>query len=168
MLDARERIQELVVTLDIESVFEKFIGYAGCSTIEQIIESLQKNAIQDIQHIQYESILVSEDCPDREKIPSIYEDRIQIVSQRRINQLLQTKGNKFIGVLARHAGTLNSALFCEKALQHINNHYHDRVQVYEFSPVDTIDLYEDEDKVKITTNTNKINHLKDAPTQPYT
>jgi glycine/D-amino acid oxidase-like deaminating enzyme len=166
MLDARERVQELVVTLNMESVFEKFIGYAGCSTIEQIIENLQKNAIQDIQHIQYETILVSEECPDREKIPSMYEDRIHIVSQRRINQLLQTKGNKFIGVLARHAGTLNSALFCEKALQHITNHYHDRVQIYEFSPVDTIDLYED--KVKITTNTSKVNHLKDTPTQPYT
>ncbi len=165
LLNARERIQELVTTLDMEWVFEKFIGYAGCSTIEQVIESLQKNAIQDIQHIQYESVLISEDCLDREKIPSIYEDRIQIVSQRRINQLLQTKGNKFIGVLARHAWTLNSALFCEKALQHIINHHHDRVQIYEFSPVDTIDLYKN--KVQITTKTSKIQHLKDAPTQAY-
>ena len=165
MLDARERIQELVMTVDMEWVFEKFIGYAGCSTIEQIIESLQKNAIQDIQHIQYESILVSEECPDREKIPSIYEDRIQIVSQRRINQLLQTKWNKFIGVLARHAGTINSALFCEKTLQHITQHYHDRVQIYEFSPVDTIDLYDN--KAKITTKTSKIKHLKDSPQEDY-
>lgn len=166
MLDARERIQELITTLDMEWVFEKFIGYAWCSTIEQIIENLQKNAIQDIEHIQYESILVSEECPDREKIPSIYEDRIQIVSQRRINQLLQTKGKKFIGVLARHAGTLNSALFCEKAIQHITKHYHDRVQIYEFSPVENIDLHQD--KVNITTNTSKIHHLKDAPIQGYT
>lgn len=166
MLDAREHMQELVITLNMEWVFEKFIGYAGCSTIEQIIESLQKNAIQDIQHIQYESILISEDYPDREKIPSIYEDRIQIVSQRRINQLLQTKGNKFIGVLARHAGTLNSALFCEKAIQYITNHYHDRVQIYEFSPVETIDLYEN--RAIITTNTSKVHHLKDTPQEPYT
>jgi len=165
MLDARDRVQELVVTMDMEWVFEKFIWYAWCSTIEQIIESLQKNAIQNIQHIQYESILVSEDCIDLEKIPSMYEDRIHIVSQRRINQLLHTKWNKFIGVLARHAGTLNSALFCEKALQHITKHYHDRVQIYEFSPVDTIDLHED--KVKITTKTSKLNHLKDTPKQEY-
>lgn len=91
---------------------------------------------------------------------------IQIVSQRRINQLLQTKDNKFIGVLARHAGTLNSALFCEKAIQYIIQHYHDRVQIYEFSPVDSIDLYDE--KVKIKTNTSKVQHLKDTPQYNYT
>gem|GEM_PF-3627219 len=32
--------------MHMDDVFEKFIGYAGCSTIEQIIESLQKNTIQ--------------------------------------------------------------------------------------------------------------------------
>jgi len=165
LLDAREHIQELVTAMHMDDVFEKFIGYAGCSTIEQIIESLQKNTIQWLQHIQYESVLVSEDFDGRDKIPSIYEDMIQIVSQRRINQLLQTKGNKFIGVLARHAGTLNSALFCEKAIQHITKHYHDRVQIYEFSPVQTIDLYDE--KVKITTNTAKVTHLKDAPQYDY-
>jgi len=91
---------------------------------------------------------------------------IQIVSQRRINQLLQTKDSKFIGVLARHAGTLNSALFCEKATQHIIQHYHDRVQIYEFSPVDSIDLYDE--KIKITTDTSKVHHLKDTPQYNYT
>jgi len=32
--------------MDMEDGFEKFIGYAGCSTIEHIIETLQKNTIQ--------------------------------------------------------------------------------------------------------------------------
>jgi hypothetical protein len=150
-----------------DDVFEKFIGYSGCSTIEQLLENMQRNHIQEIQQIQYESILVSEDCPDLDKIPSMYEDMIHIVSQRRINQLLQVheKENKFIGVLATHAGTINSALLCEKALAYIIKHYHDRVQVYEFSPADQIDLYTD--KVKITTNTSKIQHLKDSPTQNH-
>lgn len=165
MLDARNHLQELISVVDMDNVFEKFIGYAWCSTIEQLLENIQRNHIQEIQHVQYESILVSEDCPDLDKIPSIYEDIINIVSQRKINQLLETKEDKYIAVLARHAGTVNSALFCEKAIAHMVKHYHDRIQVYEFSPVEIIDLYPE--KVKITTNTSKINHLKDAPTQAH-
>lgn len=165
MLDARDRIQELISIVDMDDVFEKFIGYSWCSTIEQLLESIQRNHIQEIQHIQYESILVSEDCADLDKIPSIYDDMINIVSQRRINQLLDTKESKYIAVLARHAGTVNSALFCEKAINYMIKTYHDRIQVYEFSPVEDIDLYTE--KVKITTNTHKVSHLKDVPSRTY-
>ncbi len=167
ILKARQRLQELITVVWMDDVFEKFIGYAGCATIEQLLENIQRNHIQEMQHSQYESILVSEECPDLDKIPSMYEDMIDIVSQKKINELLQVheKDNKFIGVLARHAGTVNSALFCEKALAHMIKHYHDRIQVYEFSPAETIDLYQD--KVKVTINTSKIQHLKDAPTQNY-
>lgn len=166
LLDARERIQEIIETIDMKDSFEKFISYAGYSTIEQIIENLKKNSIQDIQHLQYESILVSKQCPHIEKIPSIYEDRIKIVEQEQINKLLQTKNQKFIGVLARHAGTINSALFCEKAIQYMIEHYHDRIQIYEFSPVEKIDIHKD--IVKITTKTEKVRHLKDTPKMSYT
>lgn len=149
MLDARERIQELVAIADMEDVFEKFIWYAWYCNIEQIIENLQKNHIQEIHHIQYESILISEDCLDRSKIPSIYEDMIEVVPQKKINALLETKGNKYIGVMARPAWTINSALFCEKMINYLVKTYHDRFQIYEFSPVEKIDLYKNKCTISV-------------------
>ncbi|MEN9626688.1 MAG: hypothetical protein RL557_1016, partial [archaeon] len=141
ILMAWDLLEEVYRRTKLKAHFSHFIGYAGCSTFEQLITHLENKRLRHTAGIQFETILVSEEAPFLDEIPAVYKKLYAFVPHRTIMKLLETKDRQYYAALGSKKGCLNSALFCEELLGFLLYTYKTRIKLFEFSPVDIIKLY---------------------------
>lgn len=123
--------------------YSKFVGYAGCSDLEQLNAHLENKRLKAQGGIEIQKVRVSEEFNLLDSIPPEYRDLYDIVPASVVQELLETKSNEYIAVLQSHKGCLNSALFVEKLSAYLLENYADRYLQFEHAPVSNIDLFEE-------------------------
>lgn len=120
----------------------RFTGYAGLSSLEQLMLHLQNNRYRADNGLATEAVMVADTWVDRERIPHEFADLYTIAPHEDILELLETKNPGYIASLAYQKGCTNSALFAEEILGYLVTTYPDRFACYEESPVTTVRLHE--------------------------
>lgn len=156
ILSAWKLIEEIYQEVEPKAPFSQFIGFAGCTTYDQVVEHLENKYLRAQARIKVEEIFISEQAPYLKEINNKYRELYTIVSQQKIEELLRTKDTTYNAVFASKKGVLNSALFCEEIVHYMLKKYFSRLKIYEKTPIREVELYskksilKTEDKKKIT------------------
>ncbi len=152
--DAWDLIDEIVVDTKLDIFFSKFIGHAGLSSKEQVLEELRNNVYRQKTGLEVHELKVVRDIPFAKQISDEYEGLFDFVDQEYVKNILETDKDLFIALTSSKKGCLNSALFCEKVLMYLYQTYPDRCKLFEHSPIQKIVLHKD--KVILATQKNTI------------
>ncbi len=135
-------LEEILISSKIKIPFDLFIGHDGCGSLEELIRYMddylliKKAGLDDIK-----KVIVLNDAELLAKIPAKYKDCYQVATRHRIQQLLNTESEDYIGVVSGKRGCVNSALFTEKVAEYLLKVYSERFSLFEYTRVDHIDLY---------------------------
>lgn len=140
---AWDLLDHIIAKANLDLPFSKFTGYAGCTDSVQLHDHLENKRLKHKAGLHIDKAKISEEFIRDNYIAEIYKDLYEIVSQSEIYALLETENPHYIAVLQSQKGCVNSALFVEKLAQYLLRTYSDRFQIYEESPVNTVELYSD-------------------------
>lgn len=149
---AWDLLDEIIEDTKMDIQFSKFTGYAGCEDLEQLLTHFENKRLKNEAGIKIHKVRVSETFDLIHKIPEIYKNLYTVVKHQEVMDLLETNNPRYIAVMESTKGCLNSSLFVEKLSKYLLNKYEHRFQLYEHSPILTIDLYNNIGVLKTTTN----------------
>lgn len=118
----------------------QFTGYAGFSTLEQIMFRLEEEQLREKSGLATHEFLIMNDPMLLLRIPDELAHLYKVVSQEDILDLLETTDHSYIAVKASRKGCLNSALLCEQLLEYMEKKYAGRFAVFEHTPISTVHL----------------------------
>ncbi len=133
-----EKLQEMVYAINKTDLLTICPEYTGYSTIKQIVDKLQTDYVKELHKDLYECILISDKYKNDPIIDPKYYDIISFVPVKKINEIMESKEQKYIGAVWNKAGVMNSALFCQEVLRHLWSVYHDRLKIYEQTKANSI------------------------------
>lgn len=142
-------LEEINQDIKLETPIHKFTGYAGLSTLQQVLLHLTDNMIRYNGGINVERMLISDNFKYLDQIPSVYSHLFEVTSHNNILNLLETNNNEYIATLAYQKGVTNSAKICEDIIAYLLTNYSNRFKVFENSPVNRIFLKEENVKLEI-------------------
>ncbi len=136
-------IDEIVADAKLRTPLYRFTGYAGCSTLEQLVEHLEENKDRVAGGLMNDTVLVAEESGWQEELPLEYKDLYSVVPQADILGLLETQDTRYMASISSQKGCMNSALFTEELIGYLLAAYPGRFSLYEESPVSKVSLAED-------------------------
>lgn len=136
-------LDEIIAEAGLRSPLYRFTGYAGCSTLEQLVEHLEENKDRVEGGLAPEAILVAKESGWEEALPLIYKDLYSVVPQDDLLGLLETEDRKYAACVMSQKGCMNSALFTEELVNYMLSAHPGRFSLYEESPVKKVALSED-------------------------
>lgn len=137
---AWDLLDEIFKESKITTPLDIFTGYAGCSSLDQVLLHLGNLFYQRQAGLNVEEVLVA-DLPEiTTKIPQEFDGLYAVVDQEYILSILETNDTRYIAALASRKGCLNSALFCEDLVDYLLRTYPKRFSLFEHSPVEEIRL----------------------------
>ncbi len=122
----------------------RFIGYDGLSTFDQIINELKQNAARSAAGLPKLQVYISESVEFSKTLPEEFKDLYELVPQTKIEELLETKENSFIGVACSQKGVINSALLCQEIARYLLETYKDRFNLFEHTRIKKVVLHDSE------------------------
>lgn len=131
----------ILIDSGIDINFSKFIGYAGCASLQHLNLHLHNKYLKKKGGVSIHKVLVSEDFKQLGEISKKYRELYDIVSHSHIQDLLETQNTHYIAALQSHKGCLNSALFVEKLAEFLLEKYQNRFSLIEHSPIATLELF---------------------------
>lgn len=141
--DSWKLLEEILEETHIRIPFARFMGYAGCTTLEQLLVHLE-NKWQKVQGgLHVEQAMLAEEIILEESIPEKYLAFCKFTPQKQILEYLETPHTKYIAALQSRKGTMNSALFVEKLSEYLLEKYPERFAIREHAPIDEVHLYEE-------------------------
>ncbi len=146
---AWDLIEEIYADAKLTVPLSKFTGYAGCSSVEQILLYLKNIYFQRQAGLNVEEILVVDDPWILAQIPEEYKFLYATVEREYVLNILQTDDTRYIAALASRKGCVNSALFCEELVDFLLKKYPNRFNLFEHSPVKKVTLLKDEAELQI-------------------
>lgn len=121
----------------------RFTGYAGLSTLEQVLEHLRNNQLRLEGGLVPESITIAEEWVEGKDIPEAYADLYTLAPQKSILSLLNAHDSAYIAALSFQKGCTNSARLSEEIVAYLLATYPDRLFVYEDTEVKEVRLREE-------------------------
>lgn len=115
-------------------------GYAGLSTLEQILEHLEADRLRAEAGLHPEPMLIRVDPALKRQIPKEYEPFLFEMPHSSILRLIETDDPEYIAALHSPKGCMNSAQFCEELVVRMVETFGDRLTVAENLPVTTVVL----------------------------
>ncbi len=137
---AWDLIDEMFAEARLVTPLARFTGYAGCSSISQIIDHLENILLQREAGLDIEGALIANVPFVIDRIPRRYHNLFARVDHSYVLNILESNDRRYIGALASRKGCVNSALLCEEMVQYLEKKYKDRFNLYEKSAVQTISL----------------------------
>lgn len=134
--------------------FPRFIGYAGCTTFDQLFLHLENKRLKKKAGLHVDRALLAKEIIHKEDIPEKYKDLVQFVPHAHVLLCLETPNKQYMAALQSKKGTMNSALFVEKLSEYLLETYPDRFFIKEHTPVKEVHLYKN--YVDIETNHGKV------------
>ena len=135
-------VDQIVAETKMQTPIYRFSGYAGLSSLEQVIMHLKDNGYRLKGGMQVESLIVAEEWQSIVEIPAEFKDLYTVAPQKDILKLLETTNTDYIASLSYQKGCMNSALFVEEIIGYLLTTYKDCFSLFENSPVKKITLYE--------------------------
>lgn len=127
----------------IKTPLTKFTGYAGCTTLEQVLSHLKNNALRVRAGLPPHPTFVAEGAIDPNDLPTEFRKSFVWVKPEELQKLLETNDPHFIAALGSLKGCLNSAAFTEEVAHYLAQKYPDRFRLIEHTPVKTVRLHKD-------------------------
>lgn len=152
-------LDEIMTEAKLQTPLYRFTGYAGLSSLEQVILHLKNNRYRVQGGLQAESILVAEAWDGRKDIPEEYKDLYKTVAHKDLLELLETKNLDYIALLSYQKGCINSALFSEEMIGYLIATYKNRFSFYEGSQVRTVRLQENGGVLEVLSHTIKAQRI---------
>jgi glycine/D-amino acid oxidase-like deaminating enzyme len=109
----------------------KFIGHAGIATFPRVLLHLEEAKIRKEYGLIQEEFLISKDATFLSQIPKHFDDLYSIVPQEKILERLEVDDNRFVACMSAPKGCMNSALFCERIVEYLQQTYPKRFSFYE-------------------------------------
>lgn len=141
IIAARELLKKMHKTIRAKTPLVLFKGYAGCSSVEQILVHLHNKELRKKAGINMENIFIVNDKEVLSHIAHKYKPLYSTISKKKILSLLNTRHQHYIAALRTTKGTLNSAKFCEEATAYLQKKYPKRFNVFEHTHIHKIELY---------------------------
>jgi len=137
-------LDEIIATTKLSVPLYKFTGYAGFSTLEQLLFRFEEEQLREKAGLPTHEFLVSDDPLLILRIPEEFNHLYNIVSKQSVLDLLETGDSSYIAAKCSPYGCLNSALFCEQLVEWMEKYYSNRFTIYEKSPVRRLRLQADQ------------------------
>ncbi len=138
--DAWLLLNEIYTTADLDIDLSRFIGHAGLSSYEQIIEHLENNRLRVEAGLSKEIMRISHNASCLKDIPDHYKDFYIVVSHDEVLELLETRDKTFIASISFQKGCMNSALFVQEIVTYLLKTYTSRFFLYEYARVKKVIL----------------------------
>lgn len=138
-----ELLDEMIRALNEPIAYHRSIGYGGLRTREEVVTELETIKWEREQGLTIMPVIVADSAPFLEELAGAYDGLYEIQSQKKILHLLDTTHVEYIAAKPEDFGVINSALLCEKLLQHFEVTYPDRFSCFENTHVSKIVLHED-------------------------
>ena len=152
-------IDEMYTDANLDIAFSRVNGVRGFSNIEQVLEILRDMEIEHMSGLSINTLLISEDAPFRELLPSALKNLYSFVPHKEILAKLETEYTDFHAVLIDQAACVNSALFCQEVIESLSQKFSDRFALYENTRIEKLVLKENHallDAGKHTIHTHKV------------
>lgn len=133
-------LEEMIQQAHLTVPLHQFTGYAGFSTLGQIMFRLEEESLRVQSGLKAHEILIKNDPVLLLRIPDEFTHLYKVVNHSDILGLLETDDPSYIGLKASRKGCLNSALLCEQLVEYMEQKYGDRFSVFEHTPVLTAHL----------------------------
>jgi glycine/D-amino acid oxidase-like deaminating enzyme len=133
-------LEEIFRTAGLTIPFWRFTGYAGFSTVDQVLQRLEAVALMETAGLPPEPVLVSRESGLLSHVPDSLRRYCFEVSHTRIQDVLETRDPSYCAASGAEKGCLNSALFCEELVGYLLAKFPDRFSLAEISPVRSIVL----------------------------
>ncbi|MCI0559543.1 MAG: FAD-binding oxidoreductase [Nitrososphaera sp.] len=146
-------LDSIIAEAGLQTPLYRFTGYAGLSSLEQLLTHLQNNRYRVQGGLQAESILVAQEWDAQRDIPPEYKDLYGMVPHRDLMALLETNNPDYIASLAYQKGCMNSALFSEELIGYLIATHKDRFSFFEGSPVRSMRLEGDSVTIEVAAHT---------------
>lgn len=137
---AWELLEEIHQKSRLELPYYTFIGHAGLSNQEQVLNTLKNNLFRKQGNLPTETIRVANHLAWLKDIPKEYDQLYTIEHQNTILARIESENPEYIASISYKKGCMNSAVFTEQLLSHLIERYPSRFTILEESPVSTIRL----------------------------
>lgn len=137
-------LEEILEETSLPVPFYHCHGYAGYSTLEQLLLRLDEESLRRKGGLAVREWLIIDDPAILLRIPDDLLAFCRIVSRQDIKDVLETDSDLYIAAKASRKGCLNSALFCEQLVSWFDHHYPNRFALFEKTPVNSVDLSHNE------------------------
>ncbi len=135
-------LDDIIADCSLQTPLFKCKGYAGLSTVEQILEHLEEKDLRSRNGLKDEQLLVSV-AVDLDGIPKHLRKYILQVPHSTVLDVLKTESPVFIAAEMSLKGCTNSAMLCEELAGWMTRMHPDRITVAERLPVKTVTLRKD-------------------------
>ena len=146
-------IDQICAETRLQTPIYRFTGYAGLSSLEQVLSHLEDNLHRLRGELPTEEMLIAKEWKEREYIPQKYQELYTVVAQQNILELIEAQGTDYIASLAYQKGCTNSALFSEELIGYLLATHQDRFSLYEESPMHTLTLREKSATLQVLSHT---------------
>ena len=140
--DAWMLLDEVLREARLTTPIHKFTGYAGVSTLPQLIEHLEDNRLRRLGGLTGERIIVSREWDGLSSIPAQFEGLYELAERDDVLVLLETRQEEYIAAIASAKGCANSALLSEEIVGYLLVTHPERFRIHEGTAVTTISLHE--------------------------
>jgi glycine/D-amino acid oxidase-like deaminating enzyme len=140
---ARDRLLEILDYTNCPVPFHSQLGYAWCSTDEQIEHHLHKKLLREQGKSSFDAIFICDSHPKLSERQARYPDLFETMTDVQIRDHLETESQEFMALLVCRKAVVNSAALCEYLVQWMLTHHHGKISIHEQTPIDRIELYND-------------------------
>lgn len=137
---AWDLLEDIVKDCHLQTPIHTCLGYAGFTTIPQIIESLEETHLRSIAGLKNEPMMIKVDPKLIASIPQHLQNYLLPLPHSVIINMLQTDNREFIAAVGSKKGCTNSALLCEELVAWMLTAYPHRFRVVEHLRVTDITL----------------------------
>lgn len=116
---------------DMDIPFPKFRGHVGFSSESQVMNILEDNLWKTKGGIALEPVFISDDVDWLSQIPEKYKGLYRTEKREVILARLETENKSYEAVYSEQKGCVNSALFCQEVLNHLEKNFAHRFSLYE-------------------------------------
>lgn len=133
---------EMVEKIGMQNQLEVCVWYMGVRSVQQLVRHLENKFLRDTGGAQFDAVFVDQHWSDIQELPAHFRDLVTVVDQSFIREKLETN-EYFPALMTSKKACINSALFCQNALQYLLVHFPQRFAVYEHAMVSEIRLFPD-------------------------
>ncbi len=131
-------LEDLVQDCNLTTPLNRCAGYAGLTTLKQILEHLEEHDIRVKAGLQDEPMLMRVSDPVMKDIPNHLRPYIIEVPHSTILNSLYTNDPAFIAMTTSKKGCMNGAMLCEELTMWMIDTFGDRLRVAEHLPVSRV------------------------------
>jgi hypothetical protein len=143
-------LEDIIHNCDLRTPFYPTLGYAGFSTLDQLITALEEKDMRAQMGLVDDPIMLKVDEMLMAKIPLHLVSYLIEVPHSTILRVLETDDKSFIAAMVSKKGCINSAQLCEELVGWMTKTFPDRMTIAEHLPVDTVILGKHSAVVKTT------------------